>query len=93
MRLAAQADTSPEQTRAIERMRNRRGAVRGPFTVWVRRPQLSDVMEELGTYCAARSVLPQRVRELTLLVTARRCNARHSWNAHVDMGVAAGTDP
>lgn len=93
MRLGPLSETGPERAAAIERLMNRRGAIRGPFAVWVRRPGLSDVMERLGTYCTSESALPPRVRELTLLVTARHFDTPHSWNAHVDAAVAAGTEP
>ncbi|MEU4659437.1 carboxymuconolactone decarboxylase family protein [Streptomyces sp. NPDC023723] len=64
--------------------------MRGPFEVLLYSPELGDRLEALSTSCMRDSALPPRLRELALLVTARRLDAQHSWLAHVDKGRAAG---
>ncbi|MCI3278894.1 neutral/alkaline non-lysosomal ceramidase N-terminal domain-containing protein [Streptomyces cylindrosporus] len=82
-----------EQARLRAAITDRRGAVRGPFEALLRSPVPGGLLEELSTYCARESALPERLRELALLVVARRFDAQHSWLAHVGKAVAAGVDP
>jgi 4-carboxymuconolactone decarboxylase len=81
---------SPRQAELSERIASRRGGTRGPFLVWLRSPELCEKVEALGAYCRFESVLPERLRELSLLVAARHWEAQYSWNAHVDKAAAAG---
>ncbi len=72
------------------RIAGRRGAVRGPFQVWLNSPELCDRVEALGAFVRFESSLPLRLRELSLLMAARHWDAQYSWNAHVDKAVEAG---
>jgi 4-carboxymuconolactone decarboxylase len=72
------------------RIAGRRGAVRGPFQVWIQSPELCDRVEALGAFARFESSLPLRLRELSLLLAARHWDAQYSWNAHVDKAVEAG---
>ena len=92
MRLRPLNDLTPEQAELAERIARQRGGVPGPFQVLLRSPRLGDVAEALGTYCMASSALPPRLRELALLVAARRFDAQHSWNAHVGKAIDCGID-
>lgn len=93
MRLGPLNDLTPEQAELAERIARRRGGVPGPFQVLLRSPQLGSIAESLGTYCMASSALPVRLRELALLVVARRFDAQHSWNAHAGKAAECGIDP
>jgi 4-carboxymuconolactone decarboxylase len=75
------------------RLEERRGGVHGPFQVLLRSPEAGGRLEELSTSCMRDSALPPRLRELTLLIVARRLDAQHSWLAHAGKGEAAGLDP
>lgn len=90
MRLPDLADLSPRQQEIADRIAGRRGAVRGPFRIWLRSPELCEKVEALGAYCRFESALDPRLRELSLLVAARHFDAQYSWNAHVDKAVDAG---
>ncbi|MBE1536632.1 carboxymuconolactone decarboxylase family protein [Actinomadura algeriensis] len=80
-----------ERQREIgDRIAGRRGAVRGPYRVWLRSPELCELVEALGAYCRFESSLPLRLRELSLLMAARHRDAQYSWNAHVDKAVESG---
>ena len=92
MRLRPLTEPTPAQARLAERIARQRGGVPGPFQVLLRSPELGRLVEELGTYAMNSSALPVRLRELALLVAARRFDAQHSWNAHVDKAVACGID-
>lgn len=84
-------DEMTERQREIgARIAGRRGAVRGPFRVWLHSPELCERVEALGAFVRFESSLPLRLRELTLLMAARHFDAQYSWNAHVDKAVEAG---
>lgn len=83
-------DLDPRQKEVATRISGRRGAVRGPFQVWLNSPELCDRVEALGAFLRFDSSLPLRLRELSLLIAARNMDAQYSWNAHVDKAVEAG---
>jgi 4-carboxymuconolactone decarboxylase len=81
---------SPRQREVAERIAGRRGAVRGPFQVWLNSPELCERVEALGAFLRFESSLPLRLRELSLLIAARHTDAQYSWTAHVDKAVEEG---
>jgi 4-carboxymuconolactone decarboxylase len=83
-------DMSERQREMADRIACRRGAVRGPFQVWLNSPEACDRVEALGAFLRFDSSLPVRLRELSLLLAARNWDAQYSWNAHVDKAVEAG---
>ncbi|BBH71119.1 4-carboxymuconolactone decarboxylase [Actinoplanes sp. OR16] len=83
-------DMSPRQREVAERIAGRRGAVRGPFRVWLNSPELCDRVESLGAFLRFDSSLPLRLRELSLLIAARHFDAQYSWNAHWEKAVSEG---
>lgn len=93
MRLAPLQELNADQAGFRDRLVAQRGGIHGPFEVLLRSPHLDDRMEMLCTYCMRDSALPPRLRELTLLIAARRFDAQHSWNAHLGKAVAASLDP
>ncbi|WP_436888294.1 carboxymuconolactone decarboxylase family protein [Nocardiopsis dassonvillei] len=78
------------QKEVAGRIAGRRGAVRGPFRVWLHSPELCDRVEALGAFARFDSSLPEHLRELSLLLAARHFDAQYSWNAHADKAVEAG---
>jgi len=93
MRLGPLQELNADQAGFRDRLVAQRGGIHGPFEVLLRSPRLGDRMEALSTYCMRDSALSPRLRELTLLIAARRFDAQHSWNAHHSKAVAAGLDP
>jgi 4-carboxymuconolactone decarboxylase len=86
-----QPDQMTERQRGIaSRIAGRRGAVRGPFQVWLNSPELCERVESLGAFCRFESSIPLRLRELALLLAARNWDAQYSWNAHVDKAISEG---
>ncbi|GGN08155.1 4-carboxymuconolactone decarboxylase [Actinoplanes campanulatus] len=83
-------DMTPRQREVAERISGRRGAVRGPFRVWLNSPELCDRVESLGAFLRFESSLPLRLRELSLLIAARHFDAQYSWNAHWEKAVSEG---
>lgn len=95
MRLEALAaeEMSDRQRELADRISARRGAVRGPYRVWLRSPELCDHVEALGAFARFGSSLPEHRRLLCLLVACRAFDSPYSWTAHVDQAVAAGISP
>lgn len=87
---ADQEEMTERQAEIAARISGRRGAVRGPFRVWLHSPELCERVEALGAFARFDSALPLRLRELSLLMAARHWDAQYSWNAHVDKAVEAG---
>ena len=81
---------TPRQREVAGRIAGKRGKVRGPYLCWLHSPELCDRVEALGAFVRFDCSLPERLREFSILLTARHFDAQHSWNAHVDKAVAAG---
>jgi 4-carboxymuconolactone decarboxylase len=84
------AQFTARQRELAARIAGKRGQVRGPFLVWLHSPELCDRVESLGAYVRYDCSLPEKLRELSILLTARFWDAQHSWNAHIDKAIAAG---
>ncbi|MFE1288445.1 carboxymuconolactone decarboxylase family protein [Streptomyces sp. NPDC058751] len=83
-------DMEPRQRELAARIAGRRGAVRGPFRVWLHSPEMCERAESLGAFARFDCSLPEHLRELALLMAARNWDAQYSWNAHVDRAIEAG---
>jgi 4-carboxymuconolactone decarboxylase len=83
---------SERQKQLYDRIAGKRGHVRGPFAVWLHSPELCDKVEALGAFVRWDSVLPERIRELAILIAARFFDAPYSWAAHADKAIAEGVD-
>ncbi|MGW1497987.1 carboxymuconolactone decarboxylase family protein [Streptomyces mirabilis] len=81
---------NPRQQELAARIAGRRGAVRGPFRVWLHSPEMCERAESLGAFARFGCDLPRHLRELTLLMAARNWDAQYSWNAHVHQAIEAG---
>lgn len=53
------------------------------FRVIARHPMLRERLRPLGSGLLARGALPAHVRELLILRTCARCDARYEWGVHV----------
>lgn len=70
-----------------------RGGVRGPLAIWLHRPQLADLAQSLGRYCRYDTLLPPRLSELAILVTAKVWRSEYEWQAHKPIALQAGISP
>jgi 4-carboxymuconolactone decarboxylase len=63
------------------------------FRTIARHPMLRERMRPLGAGLLGHGTLPARVRELVILRTSARCDARYEWGVHVTaFAAAAGLD-
>ena len=66
------------------------GAGDGPMSIFNHSPEMARRTAPLFNYVRNESTLPQRVRELAMLTTARALDCQYIWNAHVALGRQAG---
>jgi 4-carboxymuconolactone decarboxylase len=67
-----------------------RGGVRGPHTVLLHRPEMAAPLDRLGTYVRYDCAIPQRQRELAILVIAAHWRADYEWFAHAPIAETCG---
>src|SRR6516165_7542600 len=65
-------------------------AVRGPFAVMLRSPEVMLRAKAMGDYLRFRNVLPKRVSEMVILITAREWTQQYEWAYHYGFALEAG---
>src|SRR6266540_2747172 len=71
------------QRKAIDEFKAARSAdISGPFIPLLRSPEVMTRARAMGDYLRYRSVLPPRLSEFVILLTARRWTQQYEWNAH-----------
>jgi 4-carboxymuconolactone decarboxylase len=82
---------TPEQREAAAEFEAGRGyAVHGPFAVMLRSPEVMLRAKAMGDYLRFRNVLPRRVSEMVILVTAREWTQQFEWTYHYRYAMEAG---
>jgi 4-carboxymuconolactone decarboxylase len=67
-----------------------RGAVRLPFSVILNNPEVCYRVAHVGSYIRFESSLPDNIRELAVLASAREFDVRFEWAAHARIASEAG---
>src|ERR1700738_1051703 len=91
-RIAAEIVSGPRKAHA-DLLVAANGMMRGPFNALLRSPGIADPAQSLGEALRFRSSLPAALRELAILLTARRWTAQFEWYAHEKFAREAGLDP
>src|ERR1700741_3742931 len=82
---------SAEQQKAAEEFQSGRGyAVSGPFAIMLRSPEVMLRAKAMGDYLRFRNVLPKRVSEMVILITAREWTQQYEWVHHYAFAVKEG---
>jgi 4-carboxymuconolactone decarboxylase len=83
------------QKKALDQFISKRGGplVRGPFLALLRSPDVMTPAEVLGEYLQFKTVLPAKLREFVILITARQWTQDTEWNSHVAIAEKAGISP
>jgi len=85
---------TPEQkTMAENLLAGERGGLNGPFNVLLRSPEMGDAAQKLGAQLRFHSVLPGKLRELAIIITARYWTAQYEWTTHRQLALKAGVSP
>jgi 4-carboxymuconolactone decarboxylase len=66
------------------------GVGTGPMSVLKHSPEMARRAIPLFNYVRNESTVPQKLRELAMLVTARAMDCPYIWNAHATLGREAG---
>jgi 4-carboxymuconolactone decarboxylase len=69
------------------------GKAPGPFVPLLRSPELMVPAEALVSYLQFKTVLPPKLREFVILITARQWTQHTEWNSHVAIATKAGLSP
>ena len=86
--------TTKEQRLAAEEFKAGRGYdLIGPFAVMVRSPEVMLRAKAMGDYLRFRNVLPKRVSEMVILMTAREWTQEFEWSHHYTYALEAGLTP
>lgn len=93
-KLTPEGMTPAQREVAAEITAGPRGEVRGPFIALLHNPELARHVQRLGEHLRWKGRLPSRLKELAVLVTARRWTCQHEWVMHsklaLDGGLGAG---
>ena len=82
---------TPAQRATADEFRQRRGHdVDGPFLPLIRSPEIFKAADLLGRYLRFECAIPQRLKELAILITARRWTQQYEWFTHRQVAVHAG---
>jgi len=85
---------SAEQKKAIEEYKaSRAGTPGGPWAALLRSPEVMNRGRALSDYLRFKSVLPPRLSEFVILLTAREWTQNYEWNAHHPLATKGGLNP
>jgi 4-carboxymuconolactone decarboxylase len=82
--------TDAQQKAAAEFAAARKQEVFGPFAVMLRSPEVMLRASAMGDYMRYRTVLPPRLNELIILITARHWTQQFEWHMHQPTALKAG---
>ena len=82
--------TAAQRTVLDELLRGQRGSVDGPFNVFLRSPELGNLLQRVGEHVRFRNSLPPNLKELAILLTAQWWQSQFEWFAHRPLALAAG---
>ena len=84
-------EMSPKQKELADEIAGTRGgAVRGPFAIWLRTPEMAEKANSFGNALRLEGTLDKRLFELAVLVVARSYSAQYEWFAHEWQALKAG---
>ena len=95
--IPSEESLDPAQTALLNALRSGpRGKsveIRGPFAVYLHAPAYGQLVQELGAYCRYSKLVPARLSEFAILVTAQLWRAQYEWHMHALHAEKAGVSP
>ena len=73
---------SPEDQPYYDEIAESRGSIRGPYGVLLHSPKLAARVAATGAYVRFESDLPNDLKEIVILATAREIRAQYEFSAH-----------
>ncbi len=92
-RLAPEEMNAAQREVAAQISAGPRGEVRGPFIALIHNPELAGRLQKLGELLRWKGKLPPKLKELAVLVTARRWSCQHEWVMHSKLALEGGLAP
>jgi 4-carboxymuconolactone decarboxylase len=86
---------TPAQKKAFEAVSATRGpaGAAGPFVPLLRSPEFMDRVQAVGEYVRFHNSLPQKLVEMTILMTSRHLTQQYEWDSHYPLAMKAGLKP
>lgn len=69
---------------------SRDSALGGPWSIFIRSPELMTLTQSMGEYLRYRSAIAGRLSELAILLVARHWSADYEWYAHSKLAAKQG---
>lgn len=69
-----------------------RGVVVGPLRAVIHSPELADLWQRFGAFLRYGTSIPQPLKELAIIVVARRWNSEVEWSVHARTALECGID-
>lgn len=83
-------DLKPEDRRYVDEIVETRGGIRGPFGVLLHSPDVAARVAATGAYVRFEGDIPNYLREVVILVTAREIKNQYEFTAHAALARKAG---
>jgi 4-carboxymuconolactone decarboxylase len=71
----------------------RKAEVSGPFWPLLRSPEVMNRARAMGDYLRFTSVLPPRLSEFAIIITARQWTQNYEWDVHAPLALQGGLKP
>jgi|SRR5947209_12997957 len=82
--------TDAQKKAVAEFVAARNTEISGPFVPLLRSPEVMSRARALSDYLRFKSILPPRLSEFVILITARYWTQQYEWNAHHPIAITAG---
>jgi 4-carboxymuconolactone decarboxylase len=86
---------TPDQKKAFEMVTKTRGpaGASGPFIPLLRSPEFMNRVQAVGEYLRFHNSIPQKLVEMTILMTSRHLTQQYEWDSHYPLAMKAGLKP
>ena len=88
--IPASAMTDAQKKAVAEFIAARGADISGPFVAMLRSPEVMTRARAMGDYLRYKSVLPPRLSEFVILITARHWTQQYEWDTHYASALKAG---
>jgi 4-carboxymuconolactone decarboxylase len=88
--IPASQQTEAQKKAIAEFAAARKADISGPFVPMLRSPEVMNRARAMGDYLRFNSVLPPRLSEFAILITARRWTQNYEWDAHSSLAAQGG---
>jgi len=89
----ADAIRSGPRSKVVTSSAAKPGPIGGPFNVWLRTPEIGNIIQQLGAALRFRTSLPTKLNEMAIILTARQWTSQYEWFSHCKLALQAGLDP